>query len=65
MITRWLAYIRLFDFDVKHIPGSKNGAADDLSRRGKAPEDESDSDPDEYFESDGYGRPLCGGRLSP
>ena len=56
MITRWLIYIRLFDFDVKHIPGSQNGAADSLSRRGKGPEDESDDDPDDYFESQLY---LC------
>jgi RNase H-like domain found in reverse transcriptase len=34
MMTRWLAYIRLFDFDVKHIPGNKNGSANALSRRG-------------------------------
>ena len=51
MMTRWLAYIRLFDFDVAHVPGNKNGAADGLSRRGRAPEDESDEDPDDYFES--------------
>ena len=37
MMTRWLTYIRLFDFDVKHVPGNKNGAADSLSRRGKGP----------------------------
>ena len=30
MMTRWLSYIRLFDFDVKHVPGNKNGAADAL-----------------------------------
>jgi len=35
MMTRWLAYIRLFDFDTKHVPGSKNGAADALSRHGE------------------------------
>jgi hypothetical protein len=51
MMTRWLAYARLFDFDVRHVKGTKNGAADGLSRRGKAEDDESDSDPDEYFES--------------
>jgi hypothetical protein len=54
VITRWLTYIRLFDFDVKHIPGSKNGAADSLSRRGRGPDDESDDDPDDYFESKLY-----------
>ena len=31
MMTRWLAYIRLFDFTVKHVPGRKNGGADALS----------------------------------
>jgi ribonuclease HI len=51
MMTRWLAYARLFDFDVKHVKGTKNGAADGLSRRGKAEDDEFDSDPDDYFES--------------
>jgi len=52
MITRWLTYIRLFDFDVKHIAGNKNGGADALSRRGQASEDDpDDSDPDDYFES--------------
>lgn len=33
LVTRWMAWIRLFDFDVKHVPGQKNGAADGLSRR--------------------------------
>jgi hypothetical protein len=50
-MTRWLAYARLFDFDVRHVKGTKNGAADGLSRRGKADDDEYDSDPDDYFES--------------
>ena len=31
--VRWLAFIEEFDFDVKHVPGSKNGHADALSRR--------------------------------
>ena len=62
MITRWLTYIRLFDFDVKHIPGSRNGAADSLSRRGKGPEDESDDDPDDYFESRLYSVSLASSR---
>jgi len=51
MITRWLTYIRLFDFDVRHIPRKKNGAADTLSRRSKAPEDsDSEEDVDDFFD---------------
>jgi len=49
-MTRWLTYIRLFDFDVKDIPGNKNGAADALSRRGFPPRDvkEDENAADEY-----------------
>ena len=57
MMTRWLAYIRLFDFDAKHVAGSKNGAADALSRRGYCEEDGDLSDDDavdEYFEAKLY-----------
>src|SRR5213078_4466784 len=52
MMTRWLTYIRLFDFDVKHVAGNKNGAADPLSRRGRSPQDDRDDledDADDYF----------------
>jgi len=56
MMTRWLAYIRLFDFHVKHIPGNKNGAADALSRRGAGPADppEDENDADDYFDAKLY-----------
>ena len=57
MMTRWLAYIRLFDFQVKHIPGNKNGAADALSRRGAGPEDspvEDEDEADNYFDAKLY-----------
>src|SRR5436190_4348195 len=55
MMTRWLAYIRLFDFDAKHVPGSKNGAADALSWRGEADRDLPEDDAvDEYFEAKLY-----------
>jgi len=52
MMMRWLTYIRLFDFHVKHIPGSKNGAADALSRCGTGPVDppEDENDADNYFD---------------
>ena len=57
MMTRWLAYIRLFDFDTKHVQGTKNGAADALSRRGYCQEDGELSDDDavdDFFEAKMY-----------
>lgn len=33
LVTRWLAWIRLFDFEVRHVKGTKHSAADGLSRR--------------------------------
>jgi len=33
LVTRWIAYIRLFNFEVCHVPGHKHTAADGLSRR--------------------------------
>jgi hypothetical protein len=33
LVTQWMAWIRLFDFEVRHVPGSKNVVADALSRR--------------------------------
>ena len=33
LVMRWIAYIRLFDFEVRHVPGKKHTAADGLSRR--------------------------------
>ena len=33
LVTQWLAWIRLFDFKVRHILEKKNQAADSLSRR--------------------------------
>ncbi|RDW88495.1 hypothetical protein BP6252_00527 [Coleophoma cylindrospora] len=33
LVTRWLAWIRLFDFEVRHVKGYANKAADGLSRR--------------------------------
>jgi len=31
LVTRWIAYIWLFDFEVRHVPGTKHTVADGLS----------------------------------
>ena len=46
VVNRWLAWIRLFTFDIKHNAGTKHGSPDALLRRGKAEEDFKDKDPD-------------------
>ena len=33
MVTRWITWIRLFDFEVRHIPGHQHSGLDGLSRR--------------------------------
>ena len=40
MVGRWLAYIRLFSFDIVHIPGTKHRSSDSLSRRPATEEEE-------------------------
>ena len=35
LITRWLTWIRFFDFDVKHVFNKKHTIANDLSRRSR------------------------------
>jgi len=44
LVTRWIAWIRLFDFDVRHVPGKKNVVADGLSRKPPGPSDTLDKD---------------------
>jgi hypothetical protein len=46
LVTRWLAWIRLFDFKVKHIKGTKHTAADALSRRPPASDDTTEDEED-------------------
>ena len=53
MITRWMAWIRLFDFEVRHVPGKKHTAADGLSRRpGVWEENGSDDENDDFIDAD-------------
>ena len=47
VVNRWLAWIRMFTFNIKHVAGRKHGGPDGLSRRGLAPEDSDDEDPEE------------------
>ncbi|KAJ6110196.1 hypothetical protein N7486_002431 [Penicillium sp. IBT 16267x] len=53
LVTSWIAWIRLFDFEVKHVPGQKHGAADGLSRRPHTAEEiaeqEKEEDIDEFI----------------
>ena len=61
LVTRWIACIRMFDFEVRHVPGKKHTAADGLSRRStteaereeEAMEGDIDDWPDELLFEDG------------
>src|SRR5437660_324804 len=33
VVGRWIAYIRLFDFEIRHVAGTKHKGPDTLSRR--------------------------------
>ncbi len=58
LVTRWLAWIRLFDFEVKHVPGTKHTAADGLSRRPRTASDtldeENEVDIDDFIDAELY-----------
>ena len=43
-MTRWIAYISLFTFEIKHAPGTSHRVPDGLSRRAKADDDSDYSD---------------------
>jgi len=64
LVTRWIAYIRLFDFVVRHVPGHKHTAADGLSRRPRTESDDIDEanevDIDDFVEAE-----LNAFRLAP
>jgi len=42
LVTRWIAYIRLFDFEVRYVPRTKHTAADGLSWRPRTESDDID-----------------------
>ena len=53
-MLRWVSYIKMFDFEHKHVPAQKMKLEDGLSRRGEAPEDcmhDFDVGEEEYLEA--------------
>lgn len=52
-VTRWVAYIQLFDLEYKHISAENHKAPDGLSRRAHAAEDTDNTEPGE--DCDHYG----------
>lgn len=42
VLTRWVAFIKMFDFELHHVPGKKHTAADGLSRKPEGPSDKLD-----------------------
>jgi hypothetical protein len=49
-MTRWVMYLSLFDFEVKHVAADKHLAPDGLSRRRRSAEDSEDEDANIYLE---------------
>ena len=50
-MNRWIAAILLFNFKLRHVPGSKHAGPDGLSRRRRSPDDnEIDETPQEIDE---------------
>ncbi len=52
MITRQITWLRLFNFEVRYIPGKLNGVADGLSRRGKQLEDDISRDKNAFINAE-------------
>jgi hypothetical protein len=53
-VTQWIAWIRLFDFDVVHVPGKQHTAADGLSRRKGTEEDVAEAEAKDAHEVEDF-----------
>ena len=49
-MTRWVAYLQLFDFTFRHIPAEKGRVQDALSRRPPASDDSDESDGEAHLD---------------
>lgn len=49
-MTRWILYISLFDFNLKHVPAQSHQGPDGLSQRKRAVNDSEDSDSEEFLD---------------
>lgn len=67
LVTQWIAWIRLFDFEIKHIDGKKNQAADALSRRRPTEDDlqerEDEEDIDDWIDAQLSALRVCPVRI--
>lgn len=50
LMTRWVMYLTLFEFEIKHVPMEKHQAADGLSRRKRSPHDSDEEDAEKYLD---------------
>src|SRR5690606_20010179 len=51
LVSRWIAWIRLFDFDIAHVSGTKHQGPDALSRRRQSEQSEEDDDSDQDLDA--------------
>lgn len=49
-LNRWIAIIRLFDIELRHVPADKHKGPDGLSRKAPDPSESTDDDLDDWIE---------------
>ncbi len=52
VVNRWLAWIRLFDFELKHIAGAKHGGPDALLRKRYDSDNNNEEDIEEIMDAE-------------